>query len=352
MRLKSLLLTCFVAFLASLSSLQAQDVHFTMYDMVPVYTNPAFTGNFEGTARVSGIYREQFRSVFGGGNQYQTFMVNVDAPLLMIGKNNWLGVGGLLMQDNAGFFGMSQGRLMGSAAFHKGLDKKMSKVLTFGISVGQTSYSTDDQFNINDLGDNRVVAGDASRFVGGNGMSQDRLEALTGNHLDFGVGVAYKGQVNKKTAVQFGVMANRLLTPNKTLLQPAGNAASSELPIRIRLTAESSHQLNDKWSVQPKAFVNMMGPSNELLLQGWGNYLFNEERNMRFKFGIGTRMVRDAILLLGFQQDRLTIQGAYDFNLAFSEATNNRGGWEIAGKYLLNIYKNPEVPPVILCPEL
>jgi len=88
---KSLLLFCSILFFGST---QAQDIHWTMFDMSPLTLNPAFTGAYEGTFRVGGIYRSQWNSFTTG---FETPSVYVDAPILMIGKKSWLAVGGIRM---------------------------------------------------------------------------------------------------------------------------------------------------------------------------------------------------------------------------------------------------------------
>jgi len=81
---------------------QAQDIHYSLYNMSPLSLNPAHTGAYNGTYRIGGIYRDQYRSITS--QQYSTPMIYVDAPILTVGKKqlHWLGVGGMFYQDNAG----------------------------------------------------------------------------------------------------------------------------------------------------------------------------------------------------------------------------------------------------------
>lgn len=37
---------------------------------------------------------------------------------------------------------------------------------------------------------------------------------------------------------------------------------------------------------------------------------------------------------------------------SLSEVSNFQGGFEIAGYYILKIYKKPKISPAILCPQL
>ena len=64
MRLTKTLLFVVVV-LAGCVSLHAQDLHNSLFYMNPLHMNPAFTGAFEGTFRLGGIYRDQARSAIG-----------------------------------------------------------------------------------------------------------------------------------------------------------------------------------------------------------------------------------------------------------------------------------------------
>jgi hypothetical protein len=88
----------------SLGALSAQDIHYTLFNMAPLRTNPALTGAFEGTARIGGIYRGQWFSVNGGGDMH-TPSFYIDAPIIKgFRDRDWVGVGAVFVQDNAGPF--------------------------------------------------------------------------------------------------------------------------------------------------------------------------------------------------------------------------------------------------------
>src|SRR5687767_6335292 len=65
-----------IASAGSSNKLHAQiDPHFSQYYVYPSWLNPALTGAFDGTYRVSGIYRNQWGNV---SVPYQTPGVSVD----------------------------------------------------------------------------------------------------------------------------------------------------------------------------------------------------------------------------------------------------------------------------------
>ena len=47
------------------SNLKAQDPTFSQWENIPIYFNPALTGDFDGQLRFSLKYRDQWRSILG-----------------------------------------------------------------------------------------------------------------------------------------------------------------------------------------------------------------------------------------------------------------------------------------------
>jgi type IX secretion system PorP/SprF family membrane protein len=56
----------------------AQDSHFSQYYASPLTTNPALTGSFNGTYRISSNYRAQWNNLVSSGFMYQTPSVSID----------------------------------------------------------------------------------------------------------------------------------------------------------------------------------------------------------------------------------------------------------------------------------
>ncbi|MEN9416069.1 MAG: hypothetical protein RLZ62_2373, partial [Bacteroidota bacterium] len=70
MRIRKLLSAFFLLSVIT-GSATAQDIHFSQYNMSPMTLNPANIGGFEGTARISGIYRSQWTSIMSR-DQFET----------------------------------------------------------------------------------------------------------------------------------------------------------------------------------------------------------------------------------------------------------------------------------------
>ncbi len=115
--------------------LSAQDIHYSLYNMSPLTLNPALTGAFSGTARIGGIYRDQWANVIG--NQFVTPSFYVDAPIIRgFGKKDWVGVGFTMFTDKAGSLSLQTAASMLSASYHLSLNKKGTSILTLGVQGG------------------------------------------------------------------------------------------------------------------------------------------------------------------------------------------------------------------------
>src|SRR5688572_3596877 len=92
----------------SFQLVNSQDLHFTLHQMTPLAFNPANTGAFYGSYRVSGLYRDQYRSVLGKG-AFMTPTLSVDLPVIRgFKETDWVGVGLFLYSDKSGDIGLTQ----------------------------------------------------------------------------------------------------------------------------------------------------------------------------------------------------------------------------------------------------
>ena len=69
-------------------------------------------------------------------------------------------------------------------------------------------------------------------------------------------------------------------------------------------------------------------------------------------FGIRAIGLADAQLYFGVEMKELTVGAAFDLGLlGFQSAGGFQSAFELAATYVINIYKDPDVDPVIFCPR-
>src|SRR5690348_9283503 len=110
-----------------------QDLHFSQFFNSPLTTNPANTGFIpDANYRVGVNYRNQWSSV---PVPYKTYSVFGDAQLLRDKwYYGWLGVGGVLLEDEAGDGVLKSTKLYGSIAYHQLLGD--NSLLALGFNGG------------------------------------------------------------------------------------------------------------------------------------------------------------------------------------------------------------------------
>ncbi|MBI5915065.1 MAG: type IX secretion system membrane protein PorP/SprF, partial [Bacteroidetes bacterium] len=236
MRLTKTLLLLIVT-LGSFSQLRSQDLHNTLFYMNPLHMNPAFSGAFEGTYRIGGIYRDQGRTVVT--NAYSTPAIFIDAPILMLGKRHWIGVGFLGFKDQAGDgkLSMTAGQLSG--ALHLALDKKSKNVVTLGVQWGKVGRKIKNLKGLRpedlieqELNNTPNAASTDMIFMGGGGPTGGSDPST--DFSDINAGLLFKSKVNKTTDYNLGFSIRHLTTPGNDY-----NFQSSNVDLPMRLTAHA-----------------------------------------------------------------------------------------------------------------
>ncbi|MEL7251624.1 MAG: PorP/SprF family type IX secretion system membrane protein [Bacteroidota bacterium] len=354
-------LSKFLPILVSLfcwQGLSAQDIHYTLFDYSPLRANPAFTGAFEGSVRIGGLYRGQWFTV-GDFAEFTSPSFYADAPIIKgFRDQDWIGVGLFFVNDQ---FGAAKLRTSGgalSASYHLA-NKKRTSVLTLGAQYGNMQRRLDPGA---DLIYEQTID---EPFGGGGGTGT--LEFANGansplgepSYTDINVGLLYRTQIDKTSNLEIGVAGLHLNSDNNSLLSGSaggggggGIAGRSERNLTITSHAIYEQQINDDWSINPKLFWQTTeGGGNNLLLQAWMGRKMNED--LQLNFGLGYRAGDAANILLGAYYKDLRVALAYDLNVSGANAiTNYQGGFELGAYYIIKIYKQPELPPTILCPRL
>lgn len=337
----------FVFMMSCTGILSAQDApHFSLFEYAPLNTNPAFTGAFEGTFRVGGIYRDQWFSFLP--NQFTTPAIYGDAPLIKgFRDKDWIGVGITFYSDNAGTGKLQVGGALFSASYHFALDKKRNSVFTIGLQGGSISRQIDTQELLfgDDIANGNNTPGNTTTEMG---LADNR------NLFDINVGVLLRSQVNKQTNLRLGLAVKHLTTPTYTLIQSGNRPDSSftDLPLRVTFHGGFGFDLNKKWTLSPTFIYNQIRNQNEIALQGWMDYKLNPEKELSLRFGAGYRLRDAAEVLFGVDIKTFRFALAYDVNVSdLTEVSNTVGGLEFAASYIVKIFKDPEIKPIIFCPR-
>jgi type IX secretion system PorP/SprF family membrane protein len=319
--------------------LSAQDIHFTQFYMVPQGLNPALAGKFEGSVRLGGIYRSQWRSILGNNN-FSTPSAFVDAPIMKgFRKKDWVGVGLSLFHDKVGTVATTHSGARIGPTYHIALDSKRNNVLSLGYAFG---------------GEQRALSLDGAKFFDalppGSPQSADLLKVDTTkkNYNDHQAGIVLSSKLNKQMDMNIGFAIFHLGRPKVSLMK----SGLAKLARRTVLHGQFNIQTSKTMTITPQFIFQNMSGANEIAVQTIAGFLFDPKKGIYIDGGVGYRL-RDAVELIGgVRIKNLKVGIAYDVNTSsLRSETSRRGGFEIGVNYMVRIYKAPVRKQQVLCPR-
>jgi len=318
------------AMLLSSPAVNAQDIHFTQFDMAPLVINPAFTGMFDGRVRAAGIYRNQWGSVTV---PYVTFGASVDMPLLIERNGDYLAAGLQLYQDQAGDGNLKNFTGLASLAYHKALGNGNNGTsdLAVGLQGGYAQKSIDLS---------KLYFGD--EYMNGNfvpGQSQEYHLGL-GNSINYylvNAGVSYS-HGTEKFGIVIGAAANNLNQPNDAIEKKK----NSQTGLDMRETAEIGINwlVGPRLSLRPAILYQTQASASELIAGNEFHYdISNNAGYENFSSavfaGVWYRTGDAVMITAGVEFKGFRVGLGYDYNTSsLNTSSNGHGGFELALRYI------------------
>lgn len=316
---------------------EAQDYLFSQFDMMPHVYNPAQTGDYYGSVRLGGIYRDQGFAI--SEDRYNTPGFYVDAPIITgFRDRDWIGIGATFLQDNAGAGQLKTGEVRLNVAYHLGLDKDSENVLTFGIQGGNYFRSF----------------GEASQLefeneITGNGQMSSMPIEMADNKWSFGAGVLLRTQLNDRAKFRLGGAVNHLLNFEYGLAQ----SSNERIPLTINAHAGLEQQLTQFVSIKPMIITQFVGGDYNAAIQSYVSIQPDRQKEFYLEPGIGYRLQDAVMIFAGVQWESFKARLAYDATISPMAAANgSAGALELAAMYIIKINKPPEVEKKLICPSI
>jgi len=337
----------------------AQDPHFSMFDMAPMYLNPALTGAFDGNYRASALFRGQWGSVLQNESvpMYRTYTASVEFRTNKgFAAGDAFGFGASFLGDQAGEskFGYNVGGI--SIAYHKSLNKDNTNYLAVGFS----SQIYDQTIDYSQLQFGSQWDGSAyNPLLPTNEFLVDNKKL----YWDVNAGLLWYMKLARRTNIYLGISAYHVNMPDISML---GNN-NVKLNIKYTGTGGIEFPVTQRVSLQPKFIVLSQGQSIETILATDIRFLFEERepQGSNFHFGAMFRMVggdpnapwedkrlvpESVILDAGVDWQNITVSVAYDINVSqLIQATSSRGAFEVGVAYVGRWTRRG--PQTIYCPH-
>lgn len=323
-------------------TLEAQDLHFTQYELAPVHVNPANTGGFFGTYRVGGLYRDQASAVAGFGSDYRTpfFAMEVNFGFAFR-KSDWTALSISFFQDRSGEVNLGKGGFLASGAYHLKLGKGD---LGIGAQFGSVSLSVK----------NPEKAKFADQLASGASTSPDlmKIEQAKASYQDIAGGLAYTLPLtSQKHLMKVGFSVNHLTKPKASL---SGTGFGNKLDMLLSAHGSFQYHLNEKVDLTPMIWLRNLKKSNETVTQCMVSYLFNVEKKIRLNAGLGYRFGDALQVMAGVDFGSLKAQIGYDqtvSDLTTAQDPSGFGAIELGVSYIGMVTKKPNPKPKVFCPR-
>ena len=304
------------------SAALAQDIHYAHLAAVPTQTNPAYTGLFDGRARVGLDYRGQWNNFTNG---FRTASLSADMKAWQ-SREDVLGVGLHFNNDVAGDLNFTSQQLSVNTAFMKGLDGGRT-FLSFGIQ--------------NIFNAQRIDWSEARAF------SYEPLESLERggrrNFWDVGAGLALFHRPNRRVAWFVGGAGAHLNNPEVTFLGDNDNSLGDRLYRKWTLHGGGEIHFGRFNSIRPSVIYLAQGPHRQLKFGTFWRYKtdngLSTDSEVAVHFGGYLRSyltTEDAgvdafIIAARFDYHRTVITISFDTNISsLTAASNGFGGPEFS----------------------
>ncbi len=321
-----------------------QDIHFSQFYASPIYVNPASAGVFNGDYRITGNYRNQWRSV-SKPYAYRTFISSVDGYISRgLTRKDFVGGGITFFNDKAGDANLSTNQVNLVGSYIKTLDRRGSRAMAFGLQLGmaQRSYdfqalSFNEQFIDNGFDPNAITG----ETPGSNSYS----------YLDAGLGWMFFHTIDRKRSYYLGASAFHLNRPKQGFL-----GSTTPLANKYVVKTGMEYKLNREVSFQPKAIYYRQFPYDEFIFGSFVKYHLREISDHSAYFvGLWYRW-NDAVMIVNMIEfDNLIIGFSYDANVSsLARASGGNGGMELSIQYIgvfSHRYGSIRSRPMNLCPE-
>ncbi len=300
-------------------SLHAQDLHFSQFFNSPLTTNPANTGFIpDADYRLGVNYRNQWSTVMTV--PYKTTSIFGDAQLFRDKlENGWLGVGGLILSDQAGSGSLKSTKVYGSVAYHQQIGN--SSLLSAGFNVGwankridQSKLKFPDQF-------------DGKFFE--NPFTAVALTTTSSSYMDVQAGMNYAYFPQENVYINAGYSIHHVNRPAETFF--ADNTNAGRIPMRHIGFLNAILKVNDRVIINPNAYFTTQAKSSELVFGLNGNYNLSEYGEKQLVAGLYYRLGDAIAPMVGIEINNIKFTFSYDATLSsLSKFNGYRGASEFS----------------------
>jgi type IX secretion system PorP/SprF family membrane protein len=167
-------------------------------------------------------------------------------------------------------------------------------------------------------------------------------------NFSFGAGLIYEWQQSNRFKLASGFGAYNLNQPNQGFYN-----TEIKRDVRYNGFVKGTFMINENWDIVPSIQFSKQGVYREIIIGSSGKYYFKSSQGIyRAIYGGLWYRTKDAgYLSLGYDYKDLFVGISYDVNFSkLVPASNNRGGLEIAVRYIIRKFKPKNIIHRV-CPD-
>ena len=301
---------------------QAQDLHFSQFFNSPLTTNPANTGFIpDADYRIGANYRNQWSSVMAV--PYKTISVFGDAQVLRDRLDNgWLGLGAVLLNDQAGSGSLTSTKIYGSVAYHQMLG--LSSLVSAGFNIGWANKRINtSKLTFPDQFDGKFF--DISRPS----EAKNGLVNTSVSYLDVHAGMNYAYFPDENVYINAGYSIQHVNRPKETFFND--NTNNGRISMRQTAFVNAILKVNDRVIINPNAYFSTQAKATELVFGINANYNLSEFGEKQLLAGVYYRLGDAVVPMVGFELKKIQFAFSYDVTLSsLSKYNGYRGASEFS----------------------
>jgi type IX secretion system PorP/SprF family membrane protein len=319
----------------TLTSLNAQDIHFSQFYLSPLNLNPAMTGIMNCSQRLTVNHRNQWPAILKS-NSYRTYSFSYDQRV-PVGRNDYFGVGGTLWRDVAGqvSFGQTKASISGSYSKQMSGSRNRASYLVVGANIG-----------VQQTGLEFANARWGTQHDGNGGFESTKPSLETSDRdniifADMAAGALWFSTFDENNNFYIGAAYDHLNRANVSFNSKKPQPLYSKFTVHaggeFELGSKTSLVPNVVWMVQGKAMQINPGLSLKFILSKY------KYEHQSFQFGAWVRISNkldqgvhpDALILTSrFEYNQYTLGFSYDATTSsLRKAASATSAYEFALMY-------------------
>ncbi len=281
----------------------AQDLHFSQWFNSPLTTNPANTGFIpDADFRLGANYRDQWSPVMAV--PYRTMSIWGDAQVFRNRiENGWMGVGGVILRDDAGAGTLTSTEAYGSVAYHQMLG--YSSLLTAGFNAGFINKRINtSQLKFPDQFDGHFFDAQLPTSV--------VIDQPNVTYFDMQIGLNYAYFPTNKMYLNAGFSVQHINRARESFFSTDPAGFDSRIPRRYIGFINASIKASDQVIINPMGYYTSMANSSEAVLGMNAQYNLKDDGDQQVIGGLYYRAGDAIIPMIGFIYKNIKLTFTYD----------------------------------------